>query len=190
MPDGAAGASPARTSKGKQLSFLTHIFAGKRERESYRPLYEAIVNRGRDRAWYAEGQVPDTVNGRFDMIAAVLALTLIRLEAEGERTRSASVLLTELFIDDMDASVRQLGIGDLVVGKHVGRMMSALGGRLAAFRSAIAAGGDLVGPVRRNIFRDAPPSDAAVRFVSQGLERFHAGLRAMPTGSILKGELP
>ncbi len=50
------------------------------------------------------------------------------------------MLLTEIFIDDMDATLRQIGIGDYVVGKHVGRMMSALGGRLAAFRAA--RGGD------------------------------------------------
>ena len=52
-----------------------------------------------------------------------------------------SVLLTEIFIDDMDGTLRQIGIGDYVVGKHVGRMMGALGGRLTAF--ARRAGGGL-----------------------------------------------
>ena len=84
--------------------------------------------------------MPDTLDGRFDMIAAILALVLLRLEAEGEAGRGPSVLLTEIFIDDMDGTLRQIGIGDYVVGKHVGRMMGALGGRLAAFRAGRRAG--------------------------------------------------
>jgi hypothetical protein len=90
--------------------------------------------------WYREGQVSDTIDGRFDMIAAIIALVLLRLEAAGRSLACRAVLLTETFIDDMDASLRQLGIGDHVVGKHVGRMTSALGGRLAAFRTARESG--------------------------------------------------
>jgi cytochrome b pre-mRNA-processing protein 3 len=171
------------------LSFLARIFGGRREREAYWPLYDAVVNAGRDPAWYTDGQVPDTIDGRFDMIAALLALVLLRLEAEQERTRAASVLLTELFIDDMEGTVRQLGIGDLMVGKHVGRMVSALGGRLAAFRAAAEQGSSFTDPVRRNIFHDSPPSEAAVEFVGGGLSRFHAGLLATPIDAILKGEV-
>jgi cytochrome b pre-mRNA-processing protein 3 len=171
------------------VSFLTRIFGGGREREAYRPLYDRVVNAGRDPAWYLEGQVPDTIDGRFDVISALLALVLIRMEQEEERTRTASVLLTELFIDDMEGTVRQIGVGDLMVGKHVGKMVGALGGRLSAFRAAAGATGfDEV--VSRNIFHDAPPSDAAVRFVSERLQRFREALQAAPLSSILEGELP
>ena len=172
------------------MSFLTRIFGGGRERESYRPLYDSVVNAGRDPLWYREGQVPDTIDGRFDAIAAILALVLLRLEKDGAQTRTASVLLTELFIDDMEGSVRQLGIGDLMVGKHVGRMVGALGGRLEAFREAAATGSSFERPVVRNIFHDSPPSEAAVAFVSERLWRLHQALAAASTGSILEGRLP
>ncbi len=172
------------------MSFLARIFGGGQERDAYRPLYEAVVNAGRDPAWYMEGKVPDTIDGRFDMIAALLALTLIRLEADEERTRTGSVLLAEIFIEDMDGSIRQLGIGDLMVGKHVGKMMGALGGRLAAFRSEIEAGSDFSRAVIRNVFRDAPPSEAAVAFVSGRLRGFHAKLEALAVEEILAGRLP
>jgi cytochrome b pre-mRNA-processing protein 3 len=175
--------------KGTQLSFLTRIFGGKREREAYRPLYDAVVNAGRDPAWYLEGQVPDTLDGRFDLIAAILALVLIRLEQEKESARRPLMLLTELFIDDMDGTVRQLGIGDLMVGKHVGKMVGALGGRLAAFRTEVARG-DSSAAVRRNVFHDAPPSEAAVTFVSTRLARFFDALGATPAEALLRGELP
>jgi cytochrome b pre-mRNA-processing protein 3 len=98
-------------------------------------------------------------------------------------------VLTESFVDDMDASLRQIGIGDYVVGKHVGRMMGALGGRLGAFRDA-AAGGGLGAAVHRNIFHDAPPSDEALAFVTQGLSAFAAALPAADLETLLAGKLP
>jgi cytochrome b pre-mRNA-processing protein 3 len=172
------------------MTFLARIFGGRQEREAYRPLYDAVVNAGRDPSWYVEGQVPDTIDGRFDMIAALMALTLLRLETEEERTRRPSVLLTELFIQDMDGSIRQIGIGDLMVGKHIGRMMGALGGRLTAFRSEIEAGGDFTTVVARNIFHDAPPNPQALDYVSRQLRELHRRLQALPCESILEGRFP
>jgi len=171
------------------LSFLSQIFGAGPERETMLPLYNAVVALGRDPAWYVEGQVPDTLDGRFDMIASILALVLLRLEGE-DSARAESVLLSELFIDDMDGNVRQIGIGDLVVGKHVGRMVSALGGRLGAFRTALAGDGGLREPVGRNIFHDAPPSEAAVAFVVGRLAALAQRLRETPVGPLLAGELP
>ena len=118
------------------MSFLTRIFGnGGQERAAYRPLYDSVVAAVRDPAWYVEGEVPDTVDGRFDMIAAVLALVMLRMESEPSGGEPAA-RLAERFVDDMDGQLRQIGIGDYVVGKHIGRMMSALGGRLGAFRDA------------------------------------------------------
>jgi cytochrome b pre-mRNA-processing protein 3 len=168
------------------LTFLTRIFGGRRERERLRPLYDAIVAAGRAPAWYRDDGVPDTVEGRFEMIAATLSLVLLRLEANGEQTRGDSVLLTELFIDDMDGSLRQIGIGDFVVGKHIGKIMGAVGGRLGAMRDAEG----LEEPVHHNIFRGAPPSDAAVAKVAKRLEAVRAALASLPSETILNGNLP
>ena len=171
------------------MTFLSRLFGDRREREALRPLYDALVAEGRDPAWYREGGVPDTIEGRFDMVAAVLALILLRLEAEGDAAKTESVLLTETFIDDMDGSLRQLGIGDFVVGKHVGKLMGALGGRLGAFREALAGGHDLGPAVRRNIFRDAPASDEEVAFVANGLRALYARIEAVPLDRLLAGTL-
>jgi len=168
------------------LTFLTRIFGGRRERERLRPLYDAVVAAGRAPVWYRDGEVPDSVEGRFEMIAATLSLVLLRLEADGEATRRDSVLLTELFIDDMDGSLRQIGIGDFVVGKHIGKIMGAVGGRLGVFRGA----GSLDEPVRHNIFRNAPPSEAAVAKVAKRLEAFRAALAALPSETLLNGNVP
>lgn len=171
------------------MSFFQRIFGEAKQREPLQPLYRAIVAKGRAPAWYRDGQVPDTLDGRFDMIAAILSLVLLRLEAEGEATRDQSVLLTEVFIKDMDAELRQLGVGDYVVGKHVGRMMGALGGRLTALRAA-RADRSFDAAVTRNIFHESPPSEAAVSFVAEGLQQFAAALDALPVLDVLAGQLP
>lgn len=170
------------------MSFLTRLFGNRRERAALLPLYRAVVAAARDPAWYREGGVRDTFDGRFDIVCVLLALVLLRLEEEGAHRESA--LLTEVFIDDMDSTLRQIGIGDFVVGKHVGRMMGALGGRLGAFRAAMAASGDLEDAARRNIFREAPPNEAALTFVARRLRDFNARLGRTGLESLLAGELP
>jgi len=101
-----------------------------------RPLWHRVVEIAREKAWYAEYDVADTVPGRFDAITLVLALVLLRMERD-EALIEPSVRLTEIFIDDMDGQLRQTGLGDLVVGKHVGKLMGTLGGRLGALREAL-----------------------------------------------------
>jgi cytochrome b pre-mRNA-processing protein 3 len=172
------------------MSFLDRIFGDRRERESLQPLYDRIVSLARDPFWYREGQVPDTMDGRFDMVSSILALVLLRLQRDGQGARRSEVLLTEVFVDDMDGTVRQLGIGDQVVGKHIGKMMSALGGRLGAYRDAAGDEAAFVEAVRRNIFRDEPPSDDALRAVSARLAAFAAALEPVALADVLAGRLP
>ncbi len=169
------------------MSFLTRIFGGTDRRRALAPLYQAMVGFGRDPGWYRDGKVPDSVDGRFDMMAAITALVLLRLEADGEKGREPSILLTEAFIDDMDGSLRQIGIGEHSVGKHIGRLMSALGGRLEAFRAAGPEGFRPI--VRRNIFHDSPPSDEALDWVTERLEAFAAALARQPLDALLAGRL-
>lgn len=175
---------------GIRAGLLARFAARPRDRDRLLPLYRAIVVAGRDPGWYRDGQVPDTVAGRFDLIAAILAIVLIRFEAEpGDDARQDAVFLTEAFVADMDESLHQIGVGDYHVGKHVGRMMSALGGRLAAFRQA-AQDGDYAGPVRRNIYHDAPPSEAVLAASAARFMRFAEAVRAMPADRLVAGKLP
>jgi cytochrome b pre-mRNA-processing protein 3 len=124
------------------------------------------------------------------MVAAILALVLLRLEAEGKETAPDSVALTEIFIDDMDGTLRQIGIGDFVVGKHVGKLMGALGGRLGALREALAGEAELEPVVRRNIFREAEAGEEEVRFVAGRIGRLHRALGASGLEPLLTGRLP
>ncbi|HEX8124322.1 MAG TPA: ubiquinol-cytochrome C chaperone family protein [Allosphingosinicella sp.] len=131
--------------------------------------------------------MPDTLEGRFDMLATMVALALIRLEAEGDRAKAESVALTEIFIDDMDGTLRQIGIGDFVVGKHVGKLVGALGGRLGALREALAGQAPLEAAVRRNVFRDSAVPDSALDWVGARLRGLHDRLAATALEPLLAG---
>jgi cytochrome b pre-mRNA-processing protein 3 len=157
-------------------------------RDEALPLYNAVVTRARTEHWYLDGAVPDTVDGRFDMIATILALVMLRLEAEPAGGEPAA-RLAERFVDDMDGQLREFGIGDIVVGKHIGRMMGMLGGRLGAYRDGLAAG-DIDGALVRNLYRGVAPPPEALRHVRESLMQFHAALAHAPITILLAGDLP
>jgi cytochrome b pre-mRNA-processing protein 3 len=120
------------------VNLLSRLFSKRQDTLApVRPLWHRVVEIAREKAWYAEYDIADTVPGRFDAITLVLALVLLRMEQD-ETLMESSVRLTEIFIDDMDGQLRQTGLGDLVVGKHVGRLMGTLGGRLGALREALS----------------------------------------------------
>lgn len=169
------------------MTLLQRLF-GRSDRGTAPILYAAVVARGRAPHWYEAGRVPDSVDGRFDMIAAVLALVLLRLEQAPEGI-AASTAVAECFIDDMDGQLREIGIGDIVVGKHVGRMMGMLGGRLGAYREGLAAG-DLTPALVRNLYRGATPDPAALAHVEAGLLALRDSLADVPVAALAAGELP
>ena len=133
------------------------------DRAPLRPLWSRIVAIARDPQWYLRGGIADTQEGRFDALTMVLALVLIRMEGT-PALAGPTARLTELFVEDMDGQMRQGGVGDLVVGKHIGKLMSTLGGRIGAYREALAGSDDaaLVEAVQRNIGLTANGNAAAI----------------------------
>ncbi len=151
-------------------------------------LYQAVVAQGRAPHWYEAGAVPDTINGRFDMIATVLAIVLLRMEAEPEAA-AASAQLAECFIDDMDGQLRQSGVGDVVVGKKMGKMMGMVGGRLGAYRDGLAGSG-FEDALLRNLYRGEHPGDAALAHTAARLRALHADLATVTLDALLAGRVP
>ncbi|RYD82071.1 MAG: ubiquinol-cytochrome C chaperone [Sphingomonadales bacterium] len=169
------------------MRLLQRLF-GAPDRGTAPALYAAVVALGRQPHWYEAGEVPDTINGRFDMIAAVLSMVMLRLEADPDGVPQ-STALAECFIDDMDGQLREIGIGDVVVGKHLGRMMGMLGGRLGAYRDGLAAG-SIREALVRNVYRGVAPQEAGLAHVEQELLALQAKFAGMPTATFVSGELP
>ncbi|MEK7246114.1 MAG: ubiquinol-cytochrome C chaperone family protein [Pseudomonadota bacterium] len=128
--------------------------------ESALGLYRAAVAAARAPGFYARHGVPDTPDGRFDMIALHVFLALRRLKREPGPARSdAQALaqaLTDLMFADMDRNLREMGVGDLGVGKQVKALAAAFRGRVVAYDAALErtdGDGGLAEALGRNLFR-------------------------------------
>jgi cytochrome b pre-mRNA-processing protein 3 len=159
---------------------------GQDDRAAVRPLWHKVVEQARAPEWYADCGIADTVPGRFDALSLVLALVMLRMERD-ETLIAPSALLTELFVEDMDGQLRQSGVGDLVVGKRIGKLMGALGGRIAALREALAEDDAALTEVaRRNatLIESGDPAKIAARL------RILAGrLDALTSDDLLAGNI-
>ena len=125
-------------------------------------LFEVLVGEARRPEWYVEGGVPDTLDGRFAVLATVVALTTVRLERGGPAAHEAAIGLAERFVEAMDAEHRQLGIGEPGLGKKVRRLVGALARRVEQWRGAVDGGGEWRAAVAASLFPAGPPSPAAV----------------------------
>lgn len=125
-----------------------------RSRATIAALYGAIVAQARTPAFYAEYGVPDTLDGRFDLIVLHLALLLRRLRSEGEPGRELSQGCFDAFCRDMDDNLRELGVSDLAVPRRMRSFGAAYYGRAAAYDRALAETGDatLAETFGRNIY--------------------------------------
>ncbi|MCR2834682.1 ubiquinol-cytochrome C chaperone family protein [Parerythrobacter lacustris] len=133
------------------MSFLSRLFGTASDpREDIRPLWHAIVGEARQPHWYRDGGVADTLEGRFDMITAVVALAILRMERSEALARDTAYL-TELFVEDMDSQLRESGLGDPSIGKYIGKLVSAMGGRIGAFREALGGARAMEDVVAKNM---------------------------------------
>ncbi len=170
------------------MSLLGKLFGQKDDdRAVARPLWHRTVEIAREKEWYRDCGVADTVAGRFDMITLILSIVMIRMERDAELVEP-SVRLTELFVDDMDGQLRESGVGDLVVGKRMGKLMSVLGGRLGAYREGLTSGDETVmaEAVARNVSLHAG-SDPLL--VARRARAFAAGLDLVPAFRVLDAEI-
>jgi len=179
--------SPLNGKVAVPITLFSRLFGKKSDdRAMVRPLWRRVVEIAREREWYADCGVADTVPGRFDAVTMVLALVLLRLERDPAMA-VPSARLTELFVEDMDGQMRQSGVGDLVVGKKIGTLMSVLGGRLGALREALPRGVEEVAEV---VIRNVTLIDGAgPGKVAERLLALDAQLAAVPAEQVLRGDI-
>lgn len=169
------------------MSLITRLFSSRPDpRLALRPLWHRTIEIAREPEWYRDCGVADTIEGRFDMVAAVLSLVMLRMEGDPELAPRTS-LLAEFFVEDMDGQLRQAGIGDLFVGKHIGKLMSTLGGRIGAYRQGLREGHEeLAAAAQRNLtlIEGGDPGLAAAK-----LEQLHKRLASTDNVALLAGEI-
>src|SRR5690606_26118770 len=123
-------------------------------------LYAAVVAEARLPAWYRDAGVPDTLDGRFAVLATLLALADIRLERGGDQARSFGPRLTEAFIADMDPQMREAGFGDPSLGKQVRMMVGSLAAKVDRWRKAVDSAEPWDTVASASLYGDLPPANA------------------------------
>ncbi len=103
-------------------------------------LFDWATHAAREPEWYRNGAVPDTIDGRFAMLATVTALACLRLEQLGAEGERLSIALTERFAEVMESEHRELGLGDPTLGKTVLKLLGGLERRIGIFRPAVEGG--------------------------------------------------
>jgi cytochrome b pre-mRNA-processing protein 3 len=164
--------------------------AKRKRRESAFDLYSRAVDQAREPAFFGALGVPDTVDGRFEMIALHVYLILRRLKAEGQEAADLSQELFDAMFADMDRALRELGVGDLSVGKKVKVMARGFFGRIKAYDEGLAALGSavLAEAMRRNLYGTGEPDPAHPAAMADYLRREAVALDAVPGDRVIGGE--
>ncbi len=163
------------------------LFRRTRWRDSAVALYDIIVAQSRKPEFYVHCGVPDTVDGRFDMIVLHAFVVLRRLK---DRHRDTAQALLEAIFDDMDRSLREMGAGDLGVGRRVKTMAKALYGRIAAYEGALDGdGAALAEALRRNLYGTVDPDLECVEAMVAYVHTETASVEQQSLESIAAGSL-
>lgn len=168
------------------------LFAKRRQnRETARSLYDAIMTRSREPVFYRDCAVPDTLEGRFDMVILHAWLVMARLKRDERETKALSQALFDTMFRNIDINLREAGVGDLGVPKHIKRMAKGFYGRVARYEAALREDGDdyLVQALKHNLYgseTDAP--EEAVAHMAAYVRRQAAHLATLPLDVFKRGE--
>jgi cytochrome b pre-mRNA-processing protein 3 len=169
---------------------LNRLFRRKASDPVARRLYEAIVAQARRPEFYRDWGVPDSLDGRFDMIALHGFLVLHRLKRDHEATAALAQNLFDTLFLDMDRALRELGAGDLGVGKRVKAMARGFYGRVAAYEDGLSAGQEALGKaLERNLFATVDPSAEQISVMAAYTAHQVATLHRQDTADLLAGRV-
>ena len=149
-------------------------------------LFDALTREARQPHWYVNGKVPDTFDGRFAILATLVALALVRIEDDGDPGNRLSVGLTERFIEVMESEHRQLGIGDPTLGKIVRKLVGMLARRTELWRCCSA---DAWFETTRQSLYKADIGEDFVHHSAAALKAFKERLSATSIERLEQGEI-
>ena len=120
-------------------------------------LYAAAVDQARNPVLFGAGRIPDSVEGRFEALALHGFLILHRLKSEGDEGRALAQQFFDTMFADLDRNLREIGIGDLAVGKRIRLLAENFYGRIRTYEDGLKAPvGVLEAALARNLLTETP----------------------------------
>jgi cytochrome b pre-mRNA-processing protein 3 len=170
-----------------------------RGQDEAQALYRTAVAQARQPLFYSDHGIPDSVDGRFDLIVMHVFLLLRPLnnlarrgDASGPGGRAGDIAqaLFDAMFTDMDRSLREMGVSDIAVGRRVKHMAKAFYGRVAAYDEGLAGPDELLcEALRRNLFGTVEPPPAHVRAMADYLRCQAGHMTSLSEVRILSGEM-
>jgi cytochrome b pre-mRNA-processing protein 3 len=159
-------------------SLFKRLFCG--TSSTARELYRSIVEQSRRPEFFVEYGVPDTPTGRFEVLVLHLFLVMHRMREEDGLAVLARSLSEEAILD-FDRNMREMGIGDLSVGRKVKSLAEGMYGRFGAYTDGLQNGNtELSEALRRNLFFDGTPSEEVVAAVVMYVKQETLALKEKP----------
>ena len=156
----------------------------------FRSSYGAIVGQARLPEFFTTLGVPDTLDGRFEMICLHAFLFLRRLKAEGTGAAGIGQQIVDTMFADFDRSLREIGTGDLSVGRQIKRMAEAFYGRVRAYEDGLAGDDEaLCAALQRNVYGTAAATPVQLARLAAYLRCETEGLAGQPASSLLAGTI-
>ncbi len=169
---------------------MRRLFKRKPHEEKARALYQSIVEQTRQPAFYRDCGVPDSLDGRFDLLVLHVFLVLHRLKRDRAKTTDLAQALFDTLFLDMDQSLRELGAGDLGVGRRVKLMAQGLYGRIEAYEAGLRAPGtELEAALGRNLYGTVQPEPDSLRAMAGYLRREAGALARLDLAGLMAGNL-
>jgi cytochrome b pre-mRNA-processing protein 3 len=180
----------ARRSGEIEAQMLKRLFRANPIRDLGRTLYASAVEQSRRPALYRTLGAPDTVEGRFEVYSLHVILLLDRFAAAGEPAKEASQALFDTYVGALDHALREMGVGDLSVGRKMRKLGEAFYGRVKSSQAAFAAlpdQGPLIAFLQRTVYAgvEDPPAPALCAY----LVAQRAKLAAQPLDQLLQGRV-
>jgi cytochrome b pre-mRNA-processing protein 3 len=173
-----------------EAAMLHRLFRQSPARRAGEALYAACVRQSREPVLYEAYAAPDTVEGRFELYTLHVVLVLERLAEAGEGAKAVSQALFDTYVKALDYALREMGVGDLSVGKKMRKLGEALYGRMKNYQAAFAAlpdRGDLRDLLTRTVYAGAEtaPTERMAGYVVGQREQ----VRSTPADRLLAGEI-
>ena len=154
-----------------------------------RALFGLAVSEARRPGWFKQGQVPDTVTGRFAVLATVIALIVVWLERKGTDGEQASVALTERLVETLDTEIREMGVGDPTVGKQVRKLVGSVSGRVGRWRQLVDSDRPWSEEARESLYPGETADVAALTFSETELRQLSRRLRDSGVAELVEGRM-
>lgn len=154
-------------------------------------VYGSFASQARQPVFYLSFGVPDTVDGRFEMVCLHAFLVFRRLKGQGTEIDRLTQATYDVMFKEMDMALRELGAADLGVGKRIKHMTESLNGRIQVYEQALSASDAAIlnDALRRNLYGTVTVSDAALTAMTAYIRETASTLTAQNVARVAAGQI-